>query len=288
MPAYSTHYPRHPRRIMTTRDGIILLPSKLDPFTSMGADVMNAGRGKHPFATRAKVEAHWHATFSAMTPTPSDILPKDRAQGISSAPRLQRGSDAGGFSAKHGRLKSQRKLNLRSSKSNFNHTLNDNMDIDHAQTVMDIDGDVRMRMQSMIGNKQVQTSSDTTRREHGASQNTSSSATRLDDCITEYIKTHLVSDTIGPERVKALVKSCFANRSSSQTLELLNAVRTPGVNNKHAKRQGAKAVKKLERIHSSGDLSPVEATGFRALSARANYLAQDRPDLAFSTKELCR
>ena len=68
----------------------------------------------------------------------------------------------------------------------------------------------------------------------------------------------------------------------------MSAVRTPGVNNKHAKRQGAKAVKKLERIHSSGDLTPVEATGFRALSARANYLAQDRPDLAFSTKELCR
>ena len=47
-------------------------------------------------------------------------------------------------------------------------------------------------------------------------------------------------------------------------------------------------MKKLERIHSSGDLSPTEATGFRALSARANYLAQDRPDLAFSTNELCR
>ena len=27
---------------------------------------------------------------------------------------------------------------------------------------------------------------------------------------------------------------------------------------------------------------------YRAISARANYLAQDRPDIAFSTKELCR
>ena len=55
-----------------------------------------------------------------------------------------------------------------------------------------------------------------------------------------------------------------------------------------AKRQGAKAIKTLERISTSGDLSPPEATMFRALSARVNYLAQDRPDLAFSTKELCR
>ena len=53
-------------------------------------------------------------------------------------------------------------------------------------------------------------------------------------------------------------------------------------------RKGAKAVKKLERICTSGDLSPEEATVFRALSARANYLVQDRPDIAFSTKELCR
>ena len=66
------------------------------------------------------------------------------------------------------------------------------------------------------------------------------------------------------------------------------ANRTPGVKNKHAGRQGAKAVKKLERVSSSGDLTPAEATAFRALSARANYLAQDRPDIAFSTKELCR
>ena len=47
-------------------------------------------------------------------------------------------------------------------------------------------------------------------------------------------------------------------------------------------------MKKLERIHSSGDLNPAEATGFRALSARANYLAQDRADLVFSAKALCR
>ena len=54
-------------------------------------------------------------------------------------------------------------------------------------------------------------------------------------------------------------------------------------------RIGAKKVKKFEQLLSPGEaLSPDEATAFRALSARANYLAQDRPDLAFAAKELCR
>ena len=54
-------------------------------------------------------------------------------------------------------------------------------------------------------------------------------------------------------------------------------------------RQGAKKIKNLERLVSVGyELCPEEATMFRALSARANFLAQDRPDIAFSTKELCR
>ena len=35
-------------------------------------------------------------------------------------------------------------------------------------------------------------------------------------------------------------------------------------------------------------LSPTETTRFRALAARANYLAQDRPDIAFACKEVCR
>ena len=48
-------------------------------------------------------------------------------------------------------------------------------------------------------------------------------------------------------------------------------------------------MKKLERLQTtSQNLLPEEATLYRALSARANYLAQDRPDIAYSTKELCR
>ena len=67
------------------------------------------------------------------------------------------------------------------------------------------------------------------------------------------------------------------------------AVRAPLTENKFKARQGAKAVKKLERLESTSQtLTPEEATAYRALSARANFLAQDRPDDAFSIKELCR
>ena len=54
------------------------------------------------------------------------------------------------------------------------------------------------------------------------------------------------------------------------------------------KRVGAKAAKALE-FESKGDiLNDSEATLFRALAARANYLAMDRPECAYTTKELCR
>ena len=36
------------------------------------------------------------------------------------------------------------------------------------------------------------------------------------------------------------------------------------------------------------ELRGADATLFRALVARANYLAQDRTDIAFAVKELCR
>ena len=83
----------------------------------------------------------------------------------------------------------------------------------------------------------------------------------------------------GPQVTSGILKlpptSLYANRTAS------SKVKGPA-------RKGAKAANKLERISSSGNLSPAEATVFRALSARANYLAQDRPDISFSTKELCR
>ena len=52
---------------------------------------------------------------------------------------------------------------------------------------------------------------------------------------------------------------------------------------------GAKKAKRLELDYRSEyTLGAQDATMYRALAARCNYLAQDRPDIAFSRKELCR
>ena len=63
----------------------------------------------------------------------------------------------------------------------------------------------------------------------------------------------------------------------------------PVNNNKYQKRLGAKKAKKLELSEDAElTLSRENATMYRALAARCNYLAQDRPDIAYSSKELCR
>ena len=55
------------------------------------------------------------------------------------------------------------------------------------------------------------------------------------------------------------------------------------------KRMGVKAAKAAEKLKGiAGALGPEQATAFRAMAARANYLALDRPDISFGTKELCR
>ena len=80
-------------------------------------------------------------------------------------------------------------------------------------------------------------------------------------------------------------------REAIQELRDDYALRTPSSKSPAAKKRslGAKAVKNIEHQHEPGGiLSPHEATTFRALSARANFLAQDKPDLAFACKELCR
>ena len=45
---------------------------------------------------------------------------------------------------------------------------------------------------------------------------------------------------------------------------------------------------KKEERQESRELAPHAATAFRAMAARANYLAQDRPDIAYACKEVCR
>ena len=79
--------------------------------------------------------------------------------------------------------------------------------------------------------------------------------------------------------------SMYVSQMLLGKIQNLIAVRAPSTKNKFKARQGAKAVKKLERLESASQiLTPEEATNYRALSARANDLAQDRPDVAFSTE----
>ena len=64
---------------------------------------------------------------------------------------------------------------------------------------------------------------------------------------------------------------------------------TEPVKVKEGKRKGAKAAKNTERLLFKGHvLEPDESTALRALSARGNYLAADRPDIGYSAKELRR
>ena len=58
---------------------------------------------------------------------------------------------------------------------------------------------------------------------------------------------------------------------------------------------GAKSVttpgeqdKSWEEVENKVELSSAQAHQFRQLAARANYLAMDRPDIQYATKEVCR
>ena len=77
-------------------------------------------------------------------------------------------------------------------------------------------------------------------------------------------------------------------RSRGSQDDRLLATRTPPAKKPATKRAGAKAVKAMEKLSSEYTLGPEEATNFRALSARSNFLAQDRGDIQYATKELCR
>ena len=60
---------------------------------------------------------------------------------------------------------------------------------------------------------------------------------------------------------------------------------TPDMNEYQQKRLGAKKAKKLEIAANSSFLRPSDATMYRALAARCNYLVQD---IAIASKDLCR
>ena len=56
-----------------------------------------------------------------------------------------------------------------------------------------------------------------------------------------------------------------------------NGVTTPGEHESRSKEE-----------ENNEELEPGEATRYRSIAARANYLAADRPDLMYAVKELCR
>ena len=63
----------------------------------------------------------------------------------------------------------------------------------------------------------------------------------------------------------------------------------PVNSNKYQKRLGAKKAKKLELGQNAEfALSRADATTYRALAARCNYLSQDRRNISFAANELCR
>ena len=67
------------------------------------------------------------------------------------------------------------------------------------------------------------------------------------------------------------------------------ATRTKPAGNKYQKRLGAKKPKKIELAENAEfTLSAQDAATYRALAARCNYIAQDRPDISYASKELCR
>ena len=64
-----------------------------------------------------------------------------------------------------------------------------------------------------------------------------------------------------------------------QALELkgANGVTTPGENDSRGQEE-----------ENEAELGPEEATNYRSIAARANYLSAGRPDIMYAVKELCR
>ena len=101
---------------------------------------------------------------------------------------------------------------------------------------------------------------------------------------------HVHEDYRLPILEHALREGSAWEPSSGDSLDRFVAATIPNAKkNIYKKRLGTKAVKECEvRDAVGGILSDEQATNFRALAARANYLALDRPDVAFSCKELRR
>ena len=68
--------------------------------------------------------------------------------------------------------------------------------------------------------------------------------------------------------------------------KLLRDLKLDGAEVKPATTPGVKATK--EQVDADAPLGPDKTSPYRAVAARANYLASDRPELQFASKECCR
>ena len=84
------------------------------------------------------------------------------------------------------------------------------------------------------------------------------------------------------------IRTDINDDTSAGTTSVFATKTKPAMSKYQQKRLGAKKAKKLEvAANSSFVLSPNDATMYRALAARCNYLSQDRPNISFASKELC-
>lgn len=111
-----------------------------------------------------------------------------------------------------------------------------------------------------------------------------------DDTDAEMVGAVKSADPLGRDNAMKSANPRGTVEKSVNAPMMAAAKRTKPINsNKYKKRLGAKQTKKLEMSDdANGNLSPQDAAMYRALSARCNYLAQDRPDISFASKELCR
>ena len=95
--------------------------------------------------------------------------------------------------------------------------------------------------------------------------------------------------TLITTRDDAFSETLLLKGRNGESKQALSLRRWHSTRNTSKKKVGARAAKFAERLADPVDVPTGEdATSYRALAARANYLALDRPDIAFASNELCR
>ena len=134
----------------------------------------------------------------------------------------------------------------------------------------------------------------------------SSRSSGRDPCLYHRTATFLFPHTTrtcedsAPEHLPVSDSTGDANYSTNDAIDKLDnvmqhtydrlcATKTKPRKKTGPARQGSKRMKAMERLaNAEGVLDLSEATGYRARSARGNYLSRDRADISYATKELCR